>query len=78
MKALAKRLAALEGFSRAGWKKIHRVIQEIGQSRDEAVAAAGIVVGPNDLLIVQKLVAPKHDADGNLVSQFPKRERIEQ
>lgn len=69
MKALAKRLSALESFTRQGWDKVHRIIQEVGQSRADAIAQAGIVVGPNDLLIVRKLSAPVFDDDGRMIPQ---------
>lgn len=66
MSAIRKRLAALEAVRKSGWAKVHRVIQAIGQSEDEALDAYGRDrVGADDQIIVRRIVAPKLREAGN-------------
>ena len=69
MKAIDKRLTELENTRASGFDKVHQVIQEEGQTKDEAIAASGIVVGPRDLLIIRRIVSPKFDANGSIIPQ---------
>lgn len=60
MSARDRRLVALESVSQPGGvERWHRVIQGVGQTRDEALDEYGRdKVGENDGVIVRQIVAP--------------------
>jgi hypothetical protein len=58
MKGLTNRLAALE-TEQPNEVRAHRIIQGIGQTRDEALNSYGCGnIAPGDLLIVRRIVEP--------------------
>lgn len=66
MSAIRKRLAALEAVKDTGWGVVHRIIERIGQSEDEALDAyGGDKIGADDQIIVRRIVAPKLQEAGN-------------
>ena len=70
MKAMKSRLEALESVNLppGGVERWHSVVQGIGQTRDEALDEYGREkIGENDGVIINRIVAPVTDADGNLI-----------
>ena len=46
----------------------HRVIQQVGQSEEEAIDAYGRDrIGPNDRILIHELVLPQFDANGSII-----------
>jgi hypothetical protein len=57
---IRNRLRALESAGRSGWRKVHRVLQQLGQDQDAALDDYGRDrIGPDDLVIVRRIVAPE-------------------
>jgi hypothetical protein len=66
-------VADLEARQSRPYGKAHRLIQRQGQTRDDAMDAYGRhLIGPDDIVIINRIVSPKWDADGNLVRQDPR------
>jgi hypothetical protein len=64
MKALSKRIAALEQAT-TPWERAHMILwhDDKGQSEDAAIDAYGRDrISPNDLKIMVRFVSPKSDA----------------
>lgn len=56
----------MEAVKNTGWRVVHRIIQRIGQSEDEALDAYGRdKIGAGDQIIVRRIVAPKLREAGN-------------
>ena len=61
MKPMCKRLSALECRTPPGTGRWHRIIQDVGQSFEDArmhYEAQNSLIAENDNLIVQKIVTP--------------------
>jgi hypothetical protein len=57
MKRLASRVADLEAKTKAPYPRTHRIIQRIGETRDQALDAYGRdCIGEGDLVIVNRIV----------------------
>ena len=70
MKRLSSRVADLEARQTEPLGKWHVLIQREGQTRDEVIDAYGRhLIGEHDHLIINRIVSPKRDADGNMVPQ---------
>ena len=60
--------AALAKREKPKWKKWHRVVQQVGQSYEEALATYGADrIGPDDGIIQRELVRPQFDAQGRII-----------
>ena len=65
MKAMANRLAALEAVKAAASGVWHRIVQEVGQTRDEALDAYGRDrIGAGENLIIRRIVDPASKHEG--------------
>ena len=48
--------------------KWHRIVQQVGQSEDEAIDAYGRDrIGPDDRILIHELVLPQFDANGSII-----------
>jgi hypothetical protein len=60
---LRKRVEGLEARTKPLFERVHRIIQHVGETRDQALDAYGRhLIGENDLLIVNVIVSPCSDA----------------
>lgn len=65
MRSLSTRLAALECATPLGVERWHRVIQRVGQSRDEALDQYGRdKIGDRDGVIVRQIARPATRKEG--------------
>lgn len=63
---IAKRVGALEGRAGdGGFEKAHRILCNIGQTKDEALDAYGRdKIGSNDLVVVRTFISPAYLGKG--------------
>jgi hypothetical protein len=70
MRRLGSRVADLEARQPRPYGRAHRLIQREEQTQDEALDAYGReLIGPDDMVIINRIVSPKWDADGNMIPQ---------
>jgi len=78
MRRLGSRVAELEARKARPFGKVHRLIQRQGQTRDEALDAYGReLIGPDDMVILNRIVAPRFNPDGSMLpySDWPENQK---